>query len=141
VSDPIRLLLISESPLDIAQVYAAVQDSRAGGTAVFVGTVRERDGDKPVLELEYTAHPSADVAFRSVVEDVAARYDVVALAAIHRVGKLEIGDVAVVTAAASMHRAEAFEACRALIDDLKRRLPIWKHQTFADGTEQWVGTP
>lgn len=141
MSDPIRLLLISESPLDIAQVYAAVQDSRAGGTAVFVGTVRERDGDKPVLELEYTAHPSADVAFRSVVEDVAARYDVVALAAIHRVGKLEIGDVAVVTAAASMHRAEAFEACRALIDDLKRRLPIWKHQTFADGTEQWVGTP
>jgi molybdopterin synthase catalytic subunit len=136
-----RLLAVSEAPIDLAQVYDAVLDPSAGGTSVFVGTVRDHDGGRAVSKLEYTAHPSADGVLRAVAREVADRYDVIALAATHRVGRLEIGDVAVVTAAASMHRAEAFEACRSLIDELKTRLPIWKHQVFGDGSEEWVGTP
>jgi molybdopterin synthase catalytic subunit len=141
VSDVIRMLAVSDAPIDVAAVYAAVQDPRAGGTALFVGTVRDHDGGKAVVELDYTAHPSADDTMRAVTADVASRHRVIAVAAVHRVGRLRIGDVAVVTAAASIHRAEAFDACRSLIDELKSRLPIWKHQVFSDGTEEWVGTP
>jgi molybdopterin synthase catalytic subunit len=78
---------------------------------------------------------------REVVEKVVASYPVDSVAAVHRIGALDIGDVAVVVAVACPHRNEAFAACRALIDDLKGTVPIWKHQRFADGTEEWVGTP
>ncbi len=141
VTEAIRLLAVSELPLDVAAVSAAVEDPRAGGVAVFVGAVRNHDGGRSVARLEYTAHPSVDATMRSVADEIVARYDVIALAAVHRVGRLAVGDTAVVTAAACAHRGEAFEACRSLIDDLKRQLPIWKHQIFADGTEEWVGTP
>lgn len=137
----IRLLSVSDAALDLGQVYAAVDDPAAGGIAVFVGTVRQVDGGKRVTRLDYTAHPSAEAVLSSVADDIAAKYDVVALAAVHRVGSLEIGDVAVITAVSCAHRGDAFDACRALIDDLKLRLPVWKHQIFADGTEEWVGTP
>lgn len=141
VTEAIRLLAVSELPLDVAAVAAVVQDPRAGGVAVFVGAVRDHDGGRSVTHLEYSAHPSVDATMRSVADEIVARYDVIALAAVHRVGRLAIGDTAVVTAAACAHRGEAFEACRSLIDDLKRQLPIWKHQIFSDGTEEWVGTP
>ena len=137
----IRLLAVSDAPLDLGQVYAAVDDPAAGGIAVFVGTVRQVDGGKRVTRLEYTAHPSAEAVLLSVADDIVAKYDVIALAAVHRVGSLEIGDIAVITAVSCAHRGDAFDACRALIDDLKLRLPVWKHQIFADGTEEWVGTP
>jgi molybdopterin synthase catalytic subunit len=77
----------------------------------------------------------------SVADDIVAKYDLIALAAVHRIGSLEIGDIAVITAVSCAHRGEAFDACRALIDDLKLRLPVWKHQIFTDGTEEWVGAP
>lgn len=141
MSDLIRLLSVSDAALDLGQVYAAVDDPAAGGIAVFVGTVRQVDGGKRVTRLDYTAHPSAEAVLSSVADDIAAKYDVIALAAVHRVGSLEIGDVAVITAVSCAHRGDAFDACRALIDDLKLRLPVWKHQIFADGTEEWVGTP
>jgi molybdopterin synthase catalytic subunit len=141
VPNQIRLLAVRESPLDVGEVLAAVHDPGAGGTALFVGTVRDVDGARPVSDLDYSAHPSADATMRTVASDIANRFDVIALAATHRVGRLEIGDIAVVTAVATAHRAEAFDACRALIDELKSRLPVWKHQMFTDGTEEWVGTP
>ncbi|HYO32740.1 MAG TPA: molybdenum cofactor biosynthesis protein MoaE [Nocardioidaceae bacterium] len=141
MSDLIRLLSVSDAALDLGQVYAAVDDPAAGGIAVFVGTVRQVDGGKRVTRLDYTAHPSAEAVLSSVADDIVAKYDVIALAAVHRVGSLEIGDVAVITAVSCAHRGDAFDACRALIDDLKLRLPVWKHQIFADGTEEWVGTP
>lgn len=141
MSDLIRLLSVSDAALDLGQVYAAVDDPAAGGIAVFVGTVRQVDGGKRVTRLDYTAHPSAEAVLSSVADDIAAKYDVIALAAAHRVGSLEIGDVAVITAVSCAHRGDAFDACRALIDDLKLRLPVWKHQIFADGAEEWVGTP
>ncbi|GAA2400891.1 molybdenum cofactor biosynthesis protein MoaE [Streptomyces glaucosporus] len=137
--DPIRLLAIRDSPLSVDEVFAAVGDSAAGGTALFVGTVRDHDGGAGVTRLGYSAHPTAEAELRRVAEKVAADFPVRALAAVHRVGDLWVGDLAVVVAVSCPHRAEAFEACRRLIDDLKHRVPIWKHQTFTDGTEEWVG--
>jgi molybdopterin synthase catalytic subunit len=137
----VRLVELRETPLDVAEVTASVTDRRAGGVDVFVGTVRDHDHDHDVVGLEYTAHPTALTRLREVVDGVCQKYDVVAVAAVHRVGVLEIGDVAVVVAAAAVHRAEAFDASRALIDELKGTVPIWKHQRFTDGSDEWVGTP
>ncbi|MFI8851546.1 molybdenum cofactor biosynthesis protein MoaE [Streptomyces sp. 891-h] len=137
--DPIRLLEIREAPLSVDEVFAAVGDRAAGGTALFVGTVRDHDGGTDVARLGYSSHPSAEAELRRVAEKVVAGHPVRALAAVHRVGDLEVGDLAVVVAVSCPHRAEAFDACRKLIDDLKHEVPIWKHQTFSDGTEEWVG--
>jgi molybdopterin synthase catalytic subunit len=139
--NPVRLVAIRETPLDVAEVLAAVEDRSAGGVTVFVGNVRDHDEAKEVEGLDYSAHPTALERLREVVEAVAGRHPVTAVAAVHRVGRLAIGDAAVVVAAAAAHRGEAFDAARDLIDDLKATVPIWKHQAFADGTEEWVGTP
>jgi molybdopterin synthase catalytic subunit len=140
-SSVIRLLAVREAPLSVDEVLTAVADDAAGGTAVFVGTVRDEDGGKGVDGLGYSAHPTVDDALRAVAEKVAATHPVIALAAVHRVGDLAVGDIAVVVAASCAHRGEAFDAARMLIDDLKATVPIWKHQTFDDGTDEWVGLP
>jgi molybdopterin synthase catalytic subunit len=137
----IRLLGVRDAPLSVDEVLAAVADPAAGGTVVFLGTVRDEDGGKSVDGLGYTAHPTVEAALRSVAEHVAATHPAIALAAVHRVGHLAVGDVAVVVAVSCAHRAEAFAAARMLIDDLKSTVPIWKHQTFGDGSDEWVGLP
>ncbi len=137
----IRLVDIRDRALSVEDVRAAVADATAGGEAVFVGAVRDHDDGRAVQRLGYTAHPSALEVLREVAERVAAKYPVIGLAAVHRVGDLQVGDLAVVVAVSCAHRGDAFEACRALIDDLKESVPIWKHQLFRDGTEEWVGTP
>ncbi|GGP11676.1 molybdenum cofactor biosynthesis protein MoaE [Nonomuraea glycinis] len=137
--DVIRLLAIRDTALSVDEVMAAVGDHAAGGTTLFVGTVREQDHGKPVTRLSYSAHPSADSELRAVAEKVVTDFPVTALAAVHRVGDLELGDTAVIVAVASPHRQEAFLAARRLIDDLKSQVPIWKHQVFADGSTEWVG--
>ncbi|HEX7738513.1 MAG TPA: molybdenum cofactor biosynthesis protein MoaE [Marmoricola sp.] len=136
----VRLAAIRETALDVAEVIAAVEDDAHGGLSVFVGTVRDEDHGRGVAALEYTAHPTALVRLSEVCAKVAAEHGT-AIAAVHRVGTLAIGDVAVVVAAGAPHRAEAFAATRDLIDTLKAEVPIWKHQTFTDGSEEWVGTP
>jgi molybdopterin synthase catalytic subunit len=137
--DVIRLLGIRDTPLSVDEVLAAVGDHAAGGTTIFVGTVREQDHGKPVTRLSYSAHPTAEAELRAVAEKVVADFPVTALAAVHRVGDLELGDTAVIVAVAAPHRDEAFKASRRLIDDLKAQVPIWKHQVFADGETEWVG--
>jgi molybdopterin synthase catalytic subunit len=137
--DVIRLVAVRDEPLSVDEVMDAVRDPAAGGTALFAGTVRDVDGGRGVTGLEYSAHPTVEAEFRRVAEKVAADYPVQALAAVHRVGQLAVGDLAVVVAVSCPHRGEAFEACRRLIDDLKHQVPIWKHQTFTDGTDEWVG--
>lgn len=137
--DVIRLLGIRDTPLSVDEVVAAVADHAAGGTTLFIGTVREKDHGKPVARLSYEAHPSAEAELRRVAEKVVADHPIAALAAVHRVGDLSLGDMAVIVAVAGPHRGEAFEASRRLIDDLKAEVPIWKHQVFADGTSEWVG--
>lgn len=135
------LVDIRSSALSVDEVLAAVEDPAAGGVVSFTGLVRASDGGREVTSLEYSAHPSALGAMTEVLEAVARDLPVIRLAAVHRVGLLEIGDVAVVVAASAAHRDQAFAAARRLIDDLKATVPIWKHQLFADGTEEWVGTP
>ncbi|HET7385323.1 MAG TPA: molybdenum cofactor biosynthesis protein MoaE [Nocardioidaceae bacterium] len=143
MSEPgvVRLLDIRRTPLDVAEVLAALGEHASGGVCLYVGTVRDHDHGRQVSALDYTAHPSALDRLREVAEKVAAEHDALAVAAVHRVGTLQIGDVAVIVAVATGHRGEAFEAARALIDTLKATVPIWKHQRFADGTDEWVGTP
>lgn len=140
-SDAVRLCEISDSPLEVERVLQHLGDPGAGGVNVFVGRVRDHDGGSGVLELDYSAHPTALSRMREVCERVAAAHDVRGVAAVHRVGRLAIGDAAVVVACESAHRAEAFAATRDLIDWLKAEVPIWKHQRFTDGREEWVGTP
>jgi molybdopterin synthase catalytic subunit len=137
----IALLDVRDSPLSVDEVLAAVEDPAAGGVVSFTGLVRATDGGREVVALEYTAHPGALDALRAVAESVLADLPVVRVAALHRVGRLEVGDVAVVVAASAAHRDEAFAAARRLIDDLKATVPIWKDQRFADGTSEWVGLP
>ena len=139
--DALRLLAVRDSPLSVDEVLAAVRDPAAGGTCVFVGTVRDVDGGRRVSELGYSAHPSVTEVLARVAAAVAADVPVRALAALHRVGDLAVGETAVVVAAAAEHRGEAFLACRRFVDDLKREVPLWKHQRFADGGEEWVGSP
>jgi molybdopterin synthase catalytic subunit len=134
----VRLLDIRDAPLSLDEVYAAVTDPAAGGICVFVGTVREQDEGKPVTALGYSSHPTALDRLRDVADRIAAECDVVALAGVHRVGDLAVGDLAVVVAASAAHRAQAFEACRRLIDELKTDVPVWKHQTFGSGDSAWV---
>ena len=141
MTDPLRLVAIRDVPLDVEEVLAAVGDDAAGGVTLFVGKVRDHDGGKGVTGLEYSAHPSALERLLEVCRAVAGEYDVHALAAVHRIGTLAIGDAAVIVACASAHRGVAFDASRALIDTLKAEVPIWKHQAFSDGTDEWVGTP
>lgn len=137
----VRLVDIRDTSLDVGEVVAALSDAAAGGLTLFVGSVRDHDAHKDVGRLEYSAHPTALAKLQAVAARVAEEYDVLALAAVHRTGPLQIGDAAVIVATAAAHRGEAFAASRALIDDLKANVPIWKHQTFSDGTEEWVGTP
>jgi molybdopterin synthase catalytic subunit len=138
--DTVRLAELRDTPLSVDEVLSVVSDPAAGGIALFVGTVREQDHDRPVVRLGYTAHPSAPAELRRIAEKVAAGFGAVAVAAVHRTGDLEVGDLAVVVAVACPHRGEAFDACRALIDELKQVVPIWKHQEFAGGDSEWVNS-
>ena len=134
----LRLLDIRDAPLSLDEVFDAVRDPAAGGVALFVGTVRAVDQEQAVEQLSYSSHPSALDRLTDVATRIADECDIVALAAVHRVGDLAVGDLAVVVAAAAAHRAEAFEAGRRLIDELKSEVPVWKHQTFHDGEATWV---
>jgi molybdopterin synthase catalytic subunit len=134
----VRRARIAEQPLSVDEVLGAVADPEAGGTALFVGTVRLHDGGREVSRLTYQAHPSAGRVIAEVAGRVAALPYVVAVAAEHRVGPLEVGDVAVVVAVSCAHRGDAFELSRTLIDRVKHEVPIWKLQEFTDGTSEWV---
>jgi molybdopterin synthase catalytic subunit len=141
MTEVLRLVDLRATPLDVAEVLDAVGDDASGGVTLFVGRVRDHDQGKGVVGLDYTAHSSALDKLTEVCERIADTHDVLGVAAVHRVGRLGIGDAAVVLATAAAHRGEAFAASKDLIDTLKAEVPIWKHQVFADGTDQWVGSP
>ncbi len=132
---------IREAPLSVDEVLRSVADPRAGGVCLFAGTVRDADEGKGVEWLDYSAHPQAQDLTRALAERLDGEGRTVKIAVVHRVGRLQIGDLAVVVGVSAEHRAEAFEVCRALIDELKATVPIWKHQRFADGVDHWVGLP
>jgi molybdopterin synthase catalytic subunit len=137
----VALVEVGDVPLDLAAHEAAVADPRAGAVVSFQGVVRDHDDGRGVTLLEYEGHPSAVKVLREVAEEIAADPDVYAVAVSHRVGKLAIGDVALVAAVSTAHRAAAFAACARLVDEAKARLPIWKRQVFTDGTDEWVNCP
>ncbi|HET7172981.1 MAG TPA: molybdenum cofactor biosynthesis protein MoaE [Nocardioidaceae bacterium] len=137
----VRLCGLRSEPIDVREAYDAVLTPASGGVALFVGTVRDQDEDRAVTRLSYTPHPTADRVLSEVVAGVLADHPADAVAVLHRVGELAVGDVAVVVGVSCAHRGDAFDGCRALIDEIKHRLPVWKHQHFADGSDSWVGSP
>ena len=133
-------MYLSEQPVDLATLIAAAESPERGGIACFLGTVRNHHHGREVLRLEYSAYgPMVEAECARIVAEAESRWSV-AVRLKHRVGPLEVGDVAVAVVAASAHRDEAFVACRHVIEELKRRVPIWKREFFADGTVEWVGT-
>jgi molybdopterin synthase catalytic subunit len=135
----VRLAEIRSSALSVDEVIAAVGSAAVGGIVVFLGTVRDHDHDRAVTSLDYSAHPSAAEQLLRVVTEVGATSPDVALAAVHRVGELQVGDVAVIVGAGCPHRDEAFRVGRLLIDRIKAEVPLWKRQQFSDGEQEWVG--
>ena len=132
------LAVISTGPIDEAAVRAAVEAASSGAVVVFYGVVRDHDGGRDVLGLDYQGHPEAQRFLAECVRRITEETGL-AVAAAHRVGELGIGDVALFAAASAPHRAEAFDACERLVDLIKREVPIWKRQHFRDGVSEWVG--
>lgn len=138
----VTLTSISSEPLSLADHLEAVTSPAQGALANFVGTVRDHSPDAAgtVTHLEYVGHPDALAVLQRISAEVAADRPQVAVAASHRVGTVEVGGIAIVVCAGSAHRAEAFEACRVLVERIKAELPMWKKQVLADGTHTWVGS-
>lgn len=137
--DPVCLADVSDQPLSMDRCYAAVSHPSAGGVALFVGVVRDHADGKDVARLDYEAHVALAIketerVLRAVAEEVPGAR----LAAVHRVGELAVGDLAVVVAASAPHRAEAFAACRLAIDRIKDTVPVWKKEWAPDGSANWV---
>jgi molybdopterin synthase catalytic subunit len=127
--------------IELAEHEALVAHRAAGAVVGFVGAVRDHDGGRSVTRLEYSAHPTAAQVLADVAAEIASgSKGVRAIAVSHRLGTLEIGDAALVAAVAADHRGAAFETCALLVETVKARLPVWKHQFFADGSDEWVGS-
>ncbi|AZS37899.1 Molybdopterin synthase catalytic subunit 1 [Microbacterium lemovicicum] len=140
MSGGVRLARISDVALVLDEHLDAVDDASSGAVTTFVGRVRDHDPDAAgaVVALEYSAHPDAETALHAIAEKASAG-TAASVAVSHRIGRLAVGDAAVVIAVASPHRAEAFEVCREVIEQIKLALPVWKRQIEADGTTAWKG--
>ncbi|CAM2778881.1 molybdenum cofactor biosynthesis protein MoaE [Skermania piniformis] len=136
MSEP--LARISTDPIDAAEVDRAVAGPGYGAVVLFTGVVRDHDDDRPVTALEYSAHPDAERFLRTCCRELAQEHGL-PVAAVHRVGALAVGDLALVAAVAAAHRREAFAACAELVERIKHEVPIWKRQSFSDGPSEWVG--
>lgn len=135
----VRHAAVGTEEITVAAMAKDVADPRCGAVVTFDGVVRDHDGGRGVDRLEYTSHPSAPAVIAEVAAEIAERYPDVLVAVAHRVGPLAIGDSALVCAIAAPHRKQAFVACDELVDTVKQRVPIWKHQVFDDGASEWVG--
>jgi molybdenum cofactor synthesis domain-containing protein len=141
VAAQVRRAVVTAQPLSVDEHAALVNDEAAGAVITFSGVVRDHDGGRTVRELEYVGHPSAETVVVEVAEELAKRPGIRAIAVSHRLGLLSIGDVALAAAVSADHRRAAFEVCSDLVDEVKRRLPVWKRQVFGDGEEEWVNMP
>jgi len=129
---------VTVEPISAQDAAALVESPSAGAVVTFSGDVRDHDHGRTVARLDYEGHPSATEVLAEVAREVASRHDVIGLAVMHRIGPLEIGDCALAAAVSAAHRGAAFAACADLVDTTKERLPVWKHQVFSDGTDEWV---
>ena len=135
----VRAEIVDSGP-SVDDALGWVRHPAGGAVSIFVGTVRDHDGGRDgVVRLDYSAHPEAEQQLIEVAEEVARMPGVLRVAAVHRRGELAVGDTAVVCAVSAAHRAQAFDACRTLIEELKARVPIWKKQLFETGSTEWVG--
>ena len=129
---------VTTDPITVAELINKVTSPIAGATVSFSGDVRDNDHGRSVASLEYEAHPTAQSVLEKVAAEVAARHDVESVAVAHRHGPIAIGEAALVAAVSAKHRGPAFAALTELVDEVKAQIPIWKHQTFTDGTDEWV---
>jgi molybdopterin synthase catalytic subunit len=135
------LAVITEAELDVEEHRRAVRSPQSGAEVVFTGVVRDHDHGRSVRDLEYVGHPNAAEVLREVAGEFANEPHVTAVAVSHRIGPLAVGEVALVAAVSTAHRGDAFAICSHLVDEVKRRLPIWKRQVFTDGSDEWVNCP
>jgi molybdopterin synthase catalytic subunit len=137
-----RILLarVTAEALSVDRCSRLVHEASAGAVVTFEGVVRDHDGGRSVVALEYEAHPSATAVLAAVAAEIGHEHPEVSIAVEHRTGPLGVGDVALAAAVSSAHRAEAFAACSDLIDRIKERVPIWKKQDFTDGSSEWVAS-
>jgi molybdopterin synthase catalytic subunit len=132
---------VSGATLDVEAHRSEVELAAAGAVVTFSGAVRNHDAGRKVTALEYVGHPTADEVIGAVAARIAELPGVLGVSVSHRVGSLEVGDVALAAAVSCAHRREAFAACAQLVDDVKHALPVWKRQVFADGSDEWVNCP
>lgn len=131
---------VTTDPVDVDALARSVADAAAGAVVTFAGVVRDHDQGRGVTGLEYVAHPDAQDVVARVVAGVAARSAVDAVACVHRVGVLAVGECALGVAVSAAHRHEAFAAAALLVDEVKAHLPVWKRQDLAAGGHEWVGS-
>lgn len=138
----VTLVELSATPLDVAAHLAAVSTAGTGAVATFVGQVRDHSPDAAgeVVLLEYSAHPDAALVLARLAAEAVAGHEDLRVAVSHRVGELQVGDLAIVVCAASAHRDLAFTVCRELVESVKANLPVWKKQVVADGSHTWVNS-
>ena len=132
---------VIREPVSVPELTAAVQDRAAGAVVTFEGVVRDHDRGREVTAIAYSAHPSADEVIARIAREAAEWPGLRAVAVVHRIGDLGVGETALGVAVSADHRAPAFEAVRDIVEEVKKRLPVWKHQLFADGTREWSGCP
>lgn len=138
VDSAVRLVWVGREAIQSETLRTSVADPTSGACVLFTGDVRDNDHGRSVLSLSYEAHPSAYAVLEEIAQEVAAAHDVIAVAVAHRHGPIPIGESALIAAASARHRQQAFDACVALVELTKERIPIWKHQRFDDGTDEWV---
>jgi molybdopterin synthase catalytic subunit len=131
-------VFVTDQVISAAHLATLVQGNKSGAVVTFSGDVRNYDDGKDVSTLTYEIHPSAQDVLTSVVSEIAAQFEINDVAVAHRYGDIAIGECAFAVAVSADHREAAFEACSALVNTVKAKLPIWKHQVFADGSDQWV---
>jgi molybdopterin synthase catalytic subunit len=129
---------VTRQVISASELSQMVRSEKCGAIVTFSGNVRESDKGKTVVSLKYEIHPNSETILRQVTHEVATRYEYIRCAVVHRFGDIPIGESALAIAVATPHRKEAFKACAELVDEIKSRIPIWKHQVFSDGTDEWV---
>ena len=130
--------VVTDAPVHIQELSKLVANPHSGAVVTFCGDVRDHDGGKEVSSLLYEIHPSAPEQIRLITQSVIGRFEIEKVAIAHRFGQIPIGETAFAVAVSAAHRQAAFDACTAIVDEVKAKLPIWKHQKFTDGSDEWV---
>jgi molybdopterin synthase catalytic subunit len=130
--------IVTDAPVHIQELSKLVANPESGAIVTFCGDVRNHDGGKEVASLLYEIHPSAPDQIKLITLSVIGKFEIEKIAVAHRYGDIAIGETAFAVAVSAAHRQAAFDACSAIVNAVKDQLPIWKHQKFTDGSDEWV---